>query len=316
MKQTIRLFYCLMIALSHDVYAVAQPSAGALSVALSTYIDPLVEEKAAGATAVLENKLKQIIAANGFSDNLSRFVIAANMTVVTKDVLGTAPATFAYTVDLVLAIGDGTEGKKYASHFMTLKGVGTNPSKALIHALRNVKADDSAIQAFVAKGREQIMQYYNSRCDQFIKEVTLLGQQNHFDEALYRLMTVPDESSCYTNALAAAERIYDQKIQRDGKIKLLEAQNHWSANPNREGANQVARILKGIDPRSPNYSDVAAFANTVGRRVVEIDGRAWDFKLDKEIGLERERIQAIRDIGIAWGNAQQSDVIYNVKHWW
>src|SRR5690606_41783224 len=107
---------------------------------------------------------------------------------------------------------------------MTLKGVGTNPSKALIHALRNVKADDSAIQAFVAKGREQIMQYYNSRCDQFIKEVTLLGQQNHFDEALYRLMTVPDESSCYTNALAAAERIYDQKIQRDGKIKLLEAQ--------------------------------------------------------------------------------------------
>src|SRR5690606_2354446 len=155
MKQTIRLFYCLIIALSHDVYAVAQPSAGASSVALSTYIDPLVEEKAAGATAVLENKLKQIIAANGFSDNLSRFFLAADSTVVTMGVLCTAPAMFAYTLNLVLAVGDGTEGKKYASHFMTLKGVGTNPSKALIHALRNVKADDSAIQAFVAKGREQ-----------------------------------------------------------------------------------------------------------------------------------------------------------------
>src|SRR5690606_3789846 len=181
MKQTIRLFYCLIIALSHDVYAVAQPSAGASSVALSTYIDPLVEEKAAGATAVLENKLKQIIAANGFSDNLSRFVIASNMTVVTKDVLGTAPATFAYTVDLVLAIGDGTERKKYARRYNTLKGLITNPSKTLIHSLRNVKAEDSAIQAFVAKGREQIMQYYNSLCEHFIKEVPLLGQQNHFD---------------------------------------------------------------------------------------------------------------------------------------
>src|SRR5690606_41819126 len=128
MKQTIRLFYCLIIALSHDVYAVAQPSAGASSVALSTYIDPLVEEKAAGATAVLENKLKQIIAANGFSDNLSRFVIAANMTVVTKDVLGTAPATFAYTVDILLAIGDGSVGKKYARHILSLKCIHSNTS--------------------------------------------------------------------------------------------------------------------------------------------------------------------------------------------
>jgi hypothetical protein len=283
---------------------------------LATYLDPMVEEKTTGATSVLENKLSQIVSSNGMGNGFSRFIITANVTVVTKDVLGTAPATYAYTLDLTLFIGDGIDGNVFASYPMTIKGVGNNETKALINALRTVDPKNKELQAFVAKAKEQIVNYYSNRCDLIIKQARMLENQNQFDEAIYSLMSIPEASSCYTKGLDVVNEIYNQKIERECKIKLQEAKNLWSANPTIEGANKVAAILSEIDPRANCYKEVSAFATTVGKRVLELDGREWNFIVDKEIGLERDRIKAIRDIGVAWGQGQPKTVHYNIRGWW
>lgn len=283
---------------------------------LATYVDPVVEEKTPGATSVLETKLSQIVSSNGMSNGFSRFIITANVTVISKDVLGTAPANYAYTLDVTFYIGDGLDGNLFASYPMTLKGVGNNETKALISAFRTIRTNDKNLQSFISKAKEQIVNYYTTRCDLVIKQARMMENQNQFDEAIYSLITIPEASSCYEKSLDVVNEIYNKKIERECKTKLQEARNYWNANPTVEGANTVAAILSEIDPRASCYKEVSSFANTVGKRVLELDGREWKFIVDKEIGLERDRIKAIRDVGVAWGQGQPQNVHYNVRGWW
>lgn len=284
--------------------------------ALATYIDPIVEERTSGATSVLENKLSQITNSNGMTNGHSRFIITANTTVISKDVIATAPASYAYTLNITFFIGDGIDGTVFSSYPLTIKGVGNNETKALINAFKNIDINNKKINDFILKGKEQIVNYYSSRCNLIIKKARMMEDQNLFDEAIYSLITIPEASSCYEKGLAVVNEIYHKKIERDCKIKLLQAKNYWNANPTVEGANNVAVILSEIDPRSSCYKEVSSFANSVGKRVLELDGREWKFIYEKEIGLEKDRIKAIRDIGVSWGNGQPQNVQYNVRGWW
>ena len=284
---------------------------------MSTYVDAGEDGLDTQASAILEEKLKQIVSSNGISSSASRFVFAARTNLLSKDILGTAPASFVYTLSLTFVIGDGLDGNKFASKNITVKGVGTNETKALINAFKTIKANDPEMQNFIAAGKNQITQYYNSRCASVIKEAKMLENQNQFDEALYRLTGIPESSSCYDKALASVDQLYRKKIDRECRLKLAEAQNYWNSNPTSEGASVVADILSGIDPRSACYKEVSNFASKVGKRVIEIDGREWKFKVDQEIGLEKDRLKTIKDIGVAWGNGQPKNITYgNTRGWW
>lgn len=315
MKKVLLSIVFLVTLIGNRNYAQSSDNVGFLS--LSTYVDSSVEEKTEGATEVLKNKLDQIVANNGLANGFSRFILTANVITVTKDVLGTAPTSIAYTLNVTFYIGDGIEGNKFTTLSKNVKGVGINETKALINAFKNINSSDSEIQAFISKGKKEIINYYNTRCDLIIKKARLLESQNQFDEAIYMLSAVPDAcTDCLNKSLVAVQDIFDKKINMECKVKLQEAKLLWASNPTVEGANLVSDMLKDINPRSSCYKDVVAFTNSVAKRVLEIDGREWKFKVDQEIGLERDRIKAIRDIGVAWGNGQPKSVVYNVRGWW
>lgn len=316
MKNIYYALLCLVAMLSIPAPTFAQKTEPIDLLTLATYLDPIMEEQTMGATAVLENKLSQIANAHGMTNGYSRFIITAHSTVLTKDVLGTAPARYAYTLNLTLYIGDGIDGQVFSSHTMTVKGVGSNETKAFISAFKNLDVQSPKINEFVSKARTQIVAYYNNRCSLLMKQAQMAANQNQFDEAIYQLVTIPEASNCYEKGLDLAQHIYTQKIEMDCKTVLAQAQNHWNANPTVSGAQTVGDMLSLIDPRSSCYPQVKAFANTVGKRVLQLDGREWKYFEDKEIGLERDRIKAIRDIGVSWGKGQPQNVHYNVRGWW
>ena len=76
----------------------------------------------------------------------------------------------------------------------------------------------------------------------------------------------------------------------------------------------AAGILSTIDPYAACFSEAVTLTGEIAKRVKEIDGREWDFKLQKEIGLEKDRIKAWRDVGVAWGTNQPKKVVY--KSFW
>ena len=89
---------------------------------------------------------------------------------------------------------------------------------------------------------------------------------------------------------------------------------------NLEGAEKVAVILTKIDPSSSCFKDAISLNDKIAKRVLELDNRQWNFMLkvqQNEVELEKARIKAIRDIGVAYGN-NQPDIVYEtvVYGWW
>jgi hypothetical protein len=169
----------------------------------------------------------------------------------------------------------------------------------------------------VTNGKNQIVNFYNTRCDQIMKEAKMLESQNRFEEAIWKLTSVPDASvDCYNKALDALGPIYRRYIDFSCKVRLQEATAIWNANQTVDAANAAGEILIGIDPTASCYSEVRALSDKIAKRVLELDNREWKYKIDTEIGLKRDMIKAYRDVGVAFGNGQPKSMTYNIIGWW
>lgn len=291
-------------------------------ITLASYIPPQVDKLPEGAKGILQNKLDQIVTQNGMGGSYlnQRFIITANIVVMYKELTATAPSMTAITIDLTLYIGDGIDGSKFSSsNPISLKGIGTNETKAYIEAIKQIKPSDAAIQSFVDQGKTRIIEYYNTRCDFIIKEAETLANINDFDQAIFKLISVPEVcKDCYNKCLDAIGPIYKKKIDLECELKLNEAKTRWAATQNLQGANEVVEIVSSIDPASSCYKDVKELATKVEKRIKELDNREWQFMLqvhkdDKD--LKSAAIEAARAIGVAYGN-HQPQVVYKVVGWW
>ncbi len=280
---------------------------------LGVWVPDQIENMPVGAKANLVNKLNQIITTNGMSGEAlnTRFILSANVLVQNKEITSTAPVMQAYTLDVTLYIGDGFEGKSFSSYTTTVKGVGENETKAYNAALKNIKTNDPNYQSFIDKGKTKIIEYYNAQCDIIIREAKLMANMNKFDEAIWKLTSIPDAcTDCWAKCMIAVAPIFQQKIDFECKTKLVEATNIWNASQNWDAAQQAGALLANIDPKSSCFNESKALSDKIAKRILEVDKREWNFKYDKEIGLERDMIKAYRDIGVAWGNGQPQNVTY------
>ncbi|MFA6482733.1 MAG: hypothetical protein WCW62_09165 [Bacteroidales bacterium] len=282
-------------------------------IALNTWVPDQVEYMPDASKSNLENKLSQISTRYGMgaSELMPRFIITANVVVQSKDITSTAPPMHALTVEFILYIGDGIEGKVFASTSVSGKGVGASETKAYTAALKSLDPANKNIQKFMEEGKRKIIAYYNSRCDIIIKEAMTLANQHQFDEAIYILMCIPDVClDCFNKAMDATGPIFQTKIDWECKAKLNAARNAWSTGLSYNAANTAAGILSTIDPEAACFNEAIALTGEIAKRVKEIDGREWDFILKREIGLERDRIKAWRDVGVAWGTHQPQNIVY------
>lgn len=300
----------------------AQNTAGksddAARITLAAFVPQQIDNMPDAARSLLANKLSQVVIQNGLGGKASneRFILTANINVLTKDFTPTSPPMEALTLDITFYIGDGIEGTKFSSVSTTVKGVGDNETKAYLSALKNLKTSDPAYQSFIETGKTRIMEYYNSKCDFIIKDAQTLADQNKCEEAIYKLSVVPDIcKACYDKCMDVVPKIYKQQIDRECKLKLADASTIWAANQTVEAANEAASILSTIEPGASCFNEVKVLSNKIASRIKELDVREWKYVL-KEQTQESERLKAIRDIGVAYGNGQPKSITYNVHGWW
>jgi hypothetical protein len=287
-------------------------------IALASVVSDQIEGLTPSAQSNLQNKLNQIATKSGMGGSSlnNRFIITANVVVLTKDITPTAPPMQAYTLEVTLYIGDGIEGTLFSSTSVTLKGVGETETKAYMAALKNLKTADPRYQTFIEQGKNRIIEYYNSKCDFILKEAEMLAGQNEFDAAISKLSGIPDVcKECYDKALTAVQPIYQKKIDRDCKIKLQEAQGIWNAGQDMNSAENAGAILSTIEPAAACFNEVQTLNKKIADKIKQIDDREWKYVL-KEQAQESERIEAYRAIGVAYGNNQPKTIVYNYSSWW
>ena len=163
-------------------------------IVLTAVVPEQVEGLTPAAQTNLKNKLSQIITKNGMGGTAvnPRFIITANVVVLTKDITATAPPMQSYTLGVTLYIGDGIEGTLFSSTSVNLKGVGETETKAYMAALKNLKTDDPKYQAFIETGKNKIIDYYKSKCDFILKEAESLSTRNEFEAAIAKLLPEPN----------------------------------------------------------------------------------------------------------------------------
>lgn len=287
---------------------------------LSTHLDAAKSNVPQNAANLLKGKLSQIATANGMGGGrMQRFIITANVKVLTQDITATQPPMHAYTLEITFYIGDGIDGTLFASTSVTSKGVGETQDKAFISAIKNIKPKNPDLTALVETGKIRILEYYNSQCDMILAKATSLAKQQEYDEAIYTLMSVPEIcKECYEQALETTASVYQQKIDEEGKALLNEARSVWKAGQDVAAAEAAGEIISKINPKSSAFNDVNKLQSEIAARVKELDNREWQYILQEQANAHEEEmsyIDACKEVAKAESNLQSKTIVYYYS-WW
>ena len=316
-KCIILVIACLMASITF-AQEQTQTMDDAARIALSAYMDPS-SSIPNNAKKTLKDRMQKIITKNGMgSAKNTRFIMTANVRELNLEKSETAPVIYIYNLEVNLYIGDGIDGTLFSSCSLEVKAAGDSKDKAYMAALKKIKASDPQYQTFINEGKKKIVDYYTAKCDFIITKAQAKAKNQDFDAAIAELMQVPDVcKECYDKCMAAAQPIYQEKINQEGVKLLAEARGVWSAGQDVAAAEAAAAILAQVNPQSSAFAGAESLNAEMAKRVKELDKREWDFMLKQqqdEVDLEKASIKAIRDIGVAYGENQQPTT-YNVV-WW
>jgi hypothetical protein len=186
---------------------------------------------------------------------------------------------------------------------LELTGVGTNENRAYINAIRNLNPAHLRIQNFVKESKQKMLDYYDGNYNTIIQRAQNLANQRQFEEALYHLTSIPECSKGYNTAMAIAADVYMAYINYNCQLNLQQARMLWAASPNAEGAAQAGYFLAFIEPGIPCHAESMTLYNEIKASVKE-DWK-FEFRNYDPRSLERERINAFREVGVAFGKGQQ-----------
>jgi hypothetical protein len=231
-------------------------------IVLNTFLGK-VEGVPEGALKLLNNKLSQIASGNGMggSQSFPRFVISADIDVLTKDITPTAPPKTALTLGVTLYIGDGIEGTVFSSEYLELKGIANNETKAFIQSFRPLNPRNKKFNEFIENGKKKIIEYYNSKCDFILKEANTLADQKQFDSSILKLIEVPEVcKECYDKAMDLSTEVYKRKMENEcqqniTKSNSLIAQDKWE---------EATVPISSYTPDMSCYSDVKQLLSKIG----------------------------------------------------
>ena len=298
----------------------------------------------------LLTKLDQISSSNGMGGSQinPRFIITANVTIGTKDIIAGPPQMLAQNLELSLFIGDAITNTIFSTISLSLKGVGTNENKAYIDAFKNINPKNKEVVAFLEEGKTKIINYYSTNCDFILKDAQALTKQEKYDEAIYKLSLVPDVcKECYFKCLDTLTAIYQKKIDADCKIKLNQAKSLWAAQQSPIGAEKAGDILSTINPMASCQGEIESFIKTIDTKLKADEKARWEFKMkqyadkieaqkeqvriteEKEkrddtyretqstrnYEIDKIRVNSYREVAIEYARNQPRTVTYNNIYW-
>jgi predicted Rdx family selenoprotein len=255
------------------------------------------------AQKLLITKLDQITSSNGIGGNglNPRFIITANVNIVSKDIIPGPPQMIAQNIDITFFVGDAISKTSFSNITISLKGVGINENKALIEAFKSINPKNKNLATFLEEGKSKILNYYNTQCDFIIKDAKVLTKLQKYDEAIYQLTLVPEVcKNCYFKCLDTLSHIYQEKIDADCKVKFNQAKAAWASSQNQNGAEKAGEILSTINPLASCQSDISAYYRMIDAKLKADEKERWQFKLKQysdRIAAKKEQVRIAEEKG-------------------
>jgi len=271
-------------------------------IALAAIVPDQAEGIPQSARQLLANKMEQIAVQNGLGAAASnpRFCIVPVVNVLSKEITPTAPPMQALNLDVTFYIVDAASQTIFSQTNIQVKGVGQTEDKAYIQALKNVNVKAGQFKGFVEKGKEKILEYYNSQCDVVLKGAQALAGQKKYEESLFTLLSVPDVCrECFDKSMDLSVDIYKQYANYKCTEYMSGAKAAW-ANMN---ADKAAEFLGKITPDMECYEQAVKLADEITQKQLADGANVWQFKMkqyDDSVEKEKLMIQAGKEVAISW----------------
>ena len=253
---------------------------------------------------MLQNKLQQIAVQNGLgaSESQGRFAIVPVISVVSKEITPTAPPMQALNLDISFYIVDAQSQSIFSQTTISVKGVGKTEDAAYTQGIKNINPKHGQFKGFVEKGKEKIVEYYNSQCDVFIKGSQALAGQKKYEEALFMLLSVPDVSrECFDKCMDISVDIYKQYGDQKCNEFLSAAKAAWAGKE----LNRVEENLGKITPDMACYPEAQQLVDQITKAVESEGASSWSFKMkvyDNTVEKEKMMIEAGKEVAMSWAH--------------
>lgn len=179
----------------------------------------------ATASNMLYDRLNQMVSLNGIAstDNSNKFLLVPYVTVVSIEPTATVPINYVAELEIALYLVDNSKKLIMSQDVMTKRGVADNETRAVVEAIKSVKARDPQLKKMIVNGKNRIIEYYNTECDNVMKTITTYIEMGMFDEALNELNAIPQieaELDCYKNSIDVLSKISaEQQAKSNDNIK-------------------------------------------------------------------------------------------------
>lgn len=272
---------------------------------ISVYAYDETEAFPAGAKAMIENKLTQLLTRNGIAglDYLGQFVLTVTTTPLDKDVIPGPPMKISEKMELNLYIVDTQAKTIFTSSSITVRGLGETENKCYLNAISNMPLQSPQLTKFVDEGKQKIIGYYDHEAEQIIKKANYLAAQKQYEEALWHISLIPQQCKHYDTALAAGLEIYQKYLDNQCDINLAKARVAWAAEQNKEGAYAAGEFLQNILPDAGCYAEATELYKEIKGKVLD----DWKFEMrhyTDSVDIEKLRIEGARQVGVAYGEHQ------------
>ncbi len=272
-----------------------------LDVVVPERIAPLPE----ACRGVLQKKLNMIAGQSGaIVGGVTPFALTADVELLDKQVLSGNPSKIMNEIGVTITVIDTNDGKVFASTYLDIKAIGNSETKAYIDGINRINPQSPILVDFAKDSRSKIIAYYDNNYQSIIKKANSLASMKRYDEALSHIISTPECCVGFDSAIAAALPIYSKYIDQLGVYNLEQAKRIWAANQNTSGGAAAGVYLSEIDPDAACYNA----AQTLYTEIKKVCGDECTFLMrvhDDNVNLESQRIEAMRAVGVAYGEGQK-----------
>ncbi len=257
------------------------------------------------------SKLRQSATKNGLGGTsaMPQFIITGTASIIDKEITETAPPMIAYNLEVNLYIVDYATKTTLSNLSLELKGVGKNENKAFTSALRRINPKSSKVRSFVKKGKNKIIEYYNTQCEMILKQAQALVKVENYEGAIYTLITIPEVcKECHYKALDAIEPIYKKMIGENCKDDLEAAKVALN-----EGDMVAAKnYLEAIEPGTDCYDKAVDLAKQINNEEPQKRGFNGEVKMQAAAPATREeKVEAYKEVGAQHADKQNNEYDLN-----
>ena len=293
---------------------------------LSPYFEAPIDGLTDNNKAIIEGRLRNVISSCGAESGYGgRFVIGCKVAALQREVSGTKMIQH---LEVTFTVGDNEANACFGSTSVECSGIGNTEGQAMTSALKNIKSSPQ-LKRLVSESKDRIIDYYEVNGPAIILKARTMITNHNWKGALYELSLIPQECSCYPDALMMMNTVYETHLDHEAQHVLTVAEAMWAANPYPDNAPAVMAQLSKIEPDADCYPQAQALMKRVETRVKAITERDYadqkamekaQLSLEKrrmatQAALEKARIAACRDVAVAYAK-RKVEVKNYYRRWW